>query len=76
MMAKMTISLPESVRAYIQEKVQKDGYGTVSEYIRELVRSDQKAETAKTKTALRRDRESDFIWNESSGDIYDPYTIS
>ena len=41
-MTSMNISLPESMRTYVEEQVAKGGYGTVSEYIRELIRQDQK----------------------------------
>jgi antitoxin ParD1/3/4 len=37
----MNISLPESMRAWVEEIVKKHGYGTASEYFRELVRQDQ-----------------------------------
>jgi antitoxin ParD1/3/4 len=40
--ASMNISLPDSMREWIEDVVRRDGYGTVSEYIRELVRNDQK----------------------------------
>lgn len=38
----MNISLPESMREWIEEQVVADGYGTASEYLRALVREDQK----------------------------------
>ena len=38
----MNISLPDSMRAYIEEQVASGSYSTVSEYFRELVRQDQK----------------------------------
>jgi antitoxin ParD1/3/4 len=40
--ATMNISLPESLREWVEELVEKNGYGTVSEYIRQLVREDQR----------------------------------
>lgn len=43
----MNISLPEPMREWIEQTVAKDHYGTVSEYIRELVRKDQKARDKK-----------------------------
>ena len=42
MATSMNISLPEIMRAFVDEQVQSGGYGTASEYIRELVRRDQK----------------------------------
>ncbi len=38
----MNISLPDSMRTYIEDLVAKGGYSSVSEYFRELVRLDQK----------------------------------
>jgi antitoxin ParD1/3/4 len=40
-MTTMNISLPESLKAFIDEQVSQRGYGTSSEYVRELVRKDQ-----------------------------------
>lgn len=38
----MNISLPESLKTYVDERLSGDGYGTVSEYVRDLIRADQK----------------------------------
>ncbi len=38
----MNISLPDSMRAYVEDLVAKGGYSSVSEYFRELVCLDQK----------------------------------
>ncbi len=37
----MNISLPEGLKSFIDEQVTKRGYGTVSEYMRDLIRKDQ-----------------------------------
>lgn len=37
----MNISLPESLKAFVDEQVSGRGYGTSSEYVRELIRKDQ-----------------------------------
>ena len=37
----MNISLPEALKAFVDEQVASGGYGTSSEYIRELIRRDQ-----------------------------------
>lgn len=37
----MNISLPESLKAFVDEQVGLRGYGTSSEYVRELIRKDQ-----------------------------------
>ncbi|UKO99896.1 type II toxin-antitoxin system ParD family antitoxin [Nostoc sp. UHCC 0870] len=41
-MKSINISLPDTMRAYIEEQVAQGGYSSVSEYFRELVRQDQK----------------------------------
>jgi antitoxin ParD1/3/4 len=38
----LNISLPETMRAFVEEKIKNEGYGTISEYVRELIRADQK----------------------------------
>lgn len=40
-MSTMNISLPQSLKAYVDERVASAGYGTSSEYVRELIRRDQ-----------------------------------
>ena len=37
----MSFALPESLRAYIDERVQSGRYGNTSEYLRDLIRRDQ-----------------------------------
>jgi antitoxin ParD1/3/4 len=41
-MTNMNISLPETLKDYVEEQVTMNGYGTVSEYLRELIREDKK----------------------------------
>ena len=38
----MNVSFPESVREFIEEQVSAHGFGTASEYLRELVLQDKK----------------------------------
>ncbi|KKB10834.1 hypothetical protein VE25_15970 [Devosia geojensis] len=40
-MATMTISLPEPMKAWIEEQVQKGNYASASDYIRDAVRHDR-----------------------------------
>jgi len=40
-MSTMNISLPEALKAFVDEQVGTRGYGTSSEYVRELIRRDQ-----------------------------------
>lgn len=39
-MSTMNISLPDSLKSFVDEQVIKRGYGTSSEYVRELIRKD------------------------------------
>lgn len=43
-MATMNISLPDSLKAFIDDEVADKGFGTSSEYIRSLVRKEQQVE--------------------------------
>jgi antitoxin ParD1/3/4 len=40
-MTTMNISLPDSLKNFIDEQVNERGYGTSSEYVRELIRKEQ-----------------------------------
>ena len=40
-MSTMNISLPEPMKAFVDSQVTERGYGTSSEYVRELIRKDQ-----------------------------------
>jgi antitoxin ParD1/3/4 len=43
-MSTMNISLPASLKAFIDKQVSERGYGTSSEYVRDLVRREQDRE--------------------------------
>jgi antitoxin ParD1/3/4 len=43
-MATMNISLPDSMKAFIEEQAGKAGFGTVSEYMRAIIREVQERE--------------------------------
>ncbi|MBZ8142614.1 type II toxin-antitoxin system ParD family antitoxin [Rubrivivax gelatinosus] len=40
-MGTMNISLPDALKTFVDEQVSQRGYGTSSEYVRELIRKDQ-----------------------------------
>lgn len=40
-MSTMNISLPDSLKTFVDEQVAQRGYGTSSEYVRELIRKEQ-----------------------------------
>jgi antitoxin ParD1/3/4 len=48
----MNISLPETMKEFVDEQVLRGGYGSASEYIRDLVRRDQKERTEARLEAL------------------------
>ena len=41
-MQTMNIALPDSLKEYDQQQIAREGYSSASEYIRELIRTDQK----------------------------------
>jgi antitoxin ParD1/3/4 len=47
-MASLNISLPQSLKDYLEEQVKAGGYGTPSEYVRVLVREDQRRKADET----------------------------
>ncbi|HEY8055475.1 MAG TPA: type II toxin-antitoxin system ParD family antitoxin [Terriglobales bacterium] len=40
-MSTMNVSLPKSLKDFVDEQVNRRGYGSSSEYVRELIRKDQ-----------------------------------
>jgi antitoxin ParD1/3/4 len=40
-MSTMNVSLPDAMKSFVDEQVVERGYGTSSEYVRELIRRDQ-----------------------------------
>ncbi len=51
-METMNISLPETMKQFIEEQVSAGGYSSVSEYIRALVREEQKRKAQERLEAL------------------------
>ena len=43
-MSTMNISLPDALKSFVDVQVMHRGYGTSSEYVRELIRKDQQAQ--------------------------------
>ncbi|GAC1475367.1 MAG: type II toxin-antitoxin system ParD family antitoxin [Isosphaeraceae bacterium] len=48
----MNIALPESLKQFVQERVTAGGYSSVSEYVRELIRTDQRRQVEERIDAL------------------------
>jgi antitoxin ParD1/3/4 len=40
-MSTMNISLPDELKQFVDQRIQSEGYGTSSEYMRELIRRDR-----------------------------------
>ena len=55
-MSTMNISLPDTLKSFVDEQVSQRGYGTSSEYVRELIRKDQ--DRARLRGLLLRGAES------------------
>lgn len=47
-MGTMNISLPDPLKAFVEQQVAQRGYGTSSEYVRELIRKDQDRTTLRS----------------------------
>lgn len=43
-MSTLNVSLPDKLRNFVEGKIHRDGYGTISEYIRELIRADERSD--------------------------------
>ena len=48
----MNVALPESMKLFVQERVTEGGYSSASEYIRSLIRFDQKRKAEERIDAL------------------------
>jgi antitoxin ParD1/3/4 len=58
-MTSVNISLPTNQRQFVEKKISKGGYSTVSEYFRELIRQDEQREAeARLETLLLQALES------------------
>lgn len=43
-MTSMNVSLPQSMKSWVEERVQSGAYANASDYLRDLIRHDQQAE--------------------------------
>jgi antitoxin ParD1/3/4 len=51
-MTSLNISLPQSLKDYVEQQVESGGYSTPSEYVRELLRRDQDGRSEQKLEAL------------------------
>lgn len=54
-MATMNVSLPETLKKYVDQQVERAGYGSSSEYVRELIRRDRIAQGERELAAMMRE---------------------
>lgn len=64
-MASLNISLPQSMKDFVEIQVQESGYSTPSEYIRALVREDRRRREEEKLEAL-------FLEGLNSGEAFEP----
>ena len=55
----MNVSLPESLREFVDEQVSVRGFGTTSEYVRELIRYDR--DRAQLRERILASAEAEFV---------------
>ncbi len=53
-MSTLNVSLPVSLKDFVDDRVRKDGYSTSREYVRELIRADQVLRAERELAALPR----------------------
>ena len=51
-MTSLNISLPETLKRFVEEQTEQGGYSTPSEYVRQLLREDQKRRTEEVLESL------------------------
>lgn len=51
-MSTMNISLPDTMRSFVEQRIAQEGYSTASEYIHQLIREDQQRQAGKRLEAM------------------------
>lgn len=67
----MSFALPENMRDYIDARVSDGSYGNTSEYLRELIRRDQREQAAQRLRDLIADGLSSGDGREATDDVID-----
>jgi antitoxin ParD1/3/4 len=67
----MSFALPESLRAYIDQRVRSGDYGNTSEYLRDLIRRDQQDEAARRFRLLIAEGLESGVGRQLTGDVVD-----
>lgn len=70
-MIRKTISMPDEMNHWLNDRIKSGQYNNDSEYFRDLIRQDQEKEIAKTQLqSLLRDAESSGVSESSVDDIW------
>jgi antitoxin ParD1/3/4 len=67
----MSFALPENMRDYIDARVSEGSYGNTSEYLRELIRRDQREQAAQRLRNLLADGLASGEGREATDDVID-----
>ena len=70
-MSSLNISLPQQLKDFVEERVKVGGYSTPSEYVRELLREDQKRQAAQRLEALLLDGVASGIPIEANAEYWE-----
>ena len=73
-MSTMNISLPDTLKSFVDTRVSQGGYGTSSEYVRELIRKDQ--DRLRLRKLLLAGAESEQSSTTLSSDYFDSLRVS
>lgn len=68
-MAQMNISIPDKLKNWVESRVADGSYASSSDYVRDLVRRDQRAEEARLR--LKAEIDKGMVSPESDGTIAD-----
>ena len=64
-MSSMNVTLPETLKAFVDEQTSERGFGTSGEYIRELIRKDQDRQRLRALLLAGADSPPDVVVDEA-----------
>lgn len=70
-MASLNVSMPESLREFVDKRTEQGSFGTPTEYVRHLIREDQQREAARRLEAKLLEGLDSELSDESLGDFLD-----
>ena len=74
-MSTMNISLPDNLKSFVDEQVSQRGYGTSSEYVRDLIRRDKERTEAEGFARLKAELTAAFAAPETAYEELDAETV-